>query len=88
MIYLNTNWGIMFQEIDSGSNLNQRSLAELDLRKKNLLVLAVERRGQFFSFPKGVETLTVGDRVYIFGDLESYHAIITKEEPPPDPDQT
>lgn len=84
MIHLNTNWGIVFQEIESSSNLNKRSLAELDLRKKNLLVLAVERNGQFFPFPKGLETLTVGDRVYIFGDLESYHAIITREEPPAD----
>ena len=81
MIHLNTNWGIVFQEIESCSNLNRRSLAELDLRKKNLLVLAVERRGQFFPFPKGLETMTVGDRVYIFGDLEAYHAITTKEAP-------
>jgi len=43
------------------------SLAELNLRKKELLVLAIIRQGKFTVFPKGPEILTVGDQVLVFG---------------------
>lgn len=43
------------------------TLSELDLRKKNLLVLAILRAGQFVVFPKGPEVLSTGDRLVIFG---------------------
>jgi len=43
------------------------TLSELDLRKKNLLVLAILRAGQFVVFPKGPEVLATGDRLVIFG---------------------
>lgn len=76
IINLNSTWGIVFQEIDENSILKDRSLAELDLRKKNLLVLAIERGDQTVSFPKGVETLAVGDRLVIFGDLNYYRGML------------
>ncbi len=43
------------------------TLSELDLRKKNLLVLAILRAGQLVAFPKGPEVLATGDRLIIFG---------------------
>jgi hypothetical protein len=43
------------------------TLAELNLRKRELLVLAVIRKAKFTVFPKGPEILTSGDRVLVFG---------------------
>lgn len=73
--HLNSNWGIIYEEIKEGSILKARSLAELDLRKKNLLVLAVQREGQILPFPKGLEMLGAGDRVVMFGDLNAYRGL-------------
>ncbi len=70
---LNQNWGIIYKEIDDGSGVNSKTLAELDLRKKNLLVLAIERQGRITPFPKGLEVLTTGDRMVMFGELYSFH---------------
>ncbi|HEY8343596.1 MAG TPA: TrkA C-terminal domain-containing protein [Bacillota bacterium] len=43
------------------------TLAELNLRKRELLVLAIIRNNKFTVFPKGPEILTAGDRVLVFG---------------------
>jgi hypothetical protein len=43
------------------------TLSQLDLRKKNLLVLAILRPGRMIVFPKGQEVLAAGDRLLIFG---------------------
>jgi hypothetical protein len=75
IIRLNSNWGIIYKEIDADSSLIQKSLAELDLRKKNLLVLAIERNSQLTQFPKGLEIIQAGDRVVMFGDLTTYRAV-------------
>lgn len=75
ILNLNHNWGIIYKEIDAGSAVNLKTLAELDLRKKNLLVLSIERQGQLAPFPKGLEVLTTGDRMVMFGDLYSFHSI-------------
>lgn len=76
IINLNQNWGFIFQEITEDSGFNKKSLAELDLRKKSLLVLAIERQGQMLPFPKGVEVLMLGDKIAIFGDLNYYKGLL------------
>ncbi|HHU51690.1 MAG TPA: hypothetical protein GXZ36_07730 [Firmicutes bacterium] len=43
------------------------TLAELNLRKRELLVLAIIRKNKFTVFPKGPEILAAGDRVLVFG---------------------
>ena len=73
-VYINGNWGIIYLSIHNDSLLKGKSLAELDLRKKNLLVLAVERNEEVQAFPKGIEVLEEGDRIVIFGDLNSYRS--------------
>lgn len=75
VISLNSNWGIIFVEVQSDSWLSAKTLAELDLRKKNLLVLAIIRQGQIVSFPKGLESLSVGDRAVIFGDTNYFKGL-------------
>ncbi len=75
VLNLNYNWGIIYKEIGFNSGVTSKTLAELDLRKKNLLVLAIERHGELTPFPKGLEVLAAGDRMVMFGDLFSYHSI-------------
>ncbi len=43
------------------------TLAELDLRKKELLVLSISRSGKITIFPKGPEILLADDRLLVFG---------------------
>lgn len=43
------------------------TLAELDLRRKELLVLSIARAGKVVVFPKGPEVLLAGDRLLVFG---------------------
>lgn len=43
------------------------TLAELDLRRKELLVLSIVRGGKVVIFPKGPEVLLAGDRLLVFG---------------------
>ena len=43
------------------------TLAELDLRRKELLVLSISRAGKTIIFPKGPEVLLADDRLLVFG---------------------
>lgn len=43
------------------------TLAELDLRRKELLVMAITRAGKVILFPKGPEVLMANDRLLVFG---------------------
>ncbi len=79
ILNLNQNWGIIYKEIGEDSGMESKTLAELDLRKKNLLVLAIDRGGQLTPFPKGLEVLAPGDRLVMFGDLYSYHGIFESD---------
>ena len=54
----------------SGLNWAGHTLGELDLRKKNLLVLAIIRNDEIIPFPKGVELLRDRDDLLIFGVLD------------------
>jgi hypothetical protein len=75
ILHFTSDWGIIYQEIGANSFLIGKSLAEMDLRKKNLLILAIERDNQLNPFPKGLETIQAGDRIVMFGDLSAYHTI-------------
>jgi hypothetical protein len=75
ILFTNDNWGVVYTGIDPHSRWDQKSLAELDLRKKNLLVLAVEHQGQLLPFPKGSEVLFPDDRVLLFGEMSSYREV-------------
>lgn len=79
ILNLNHNWGIVYKKIGAGSGVNLKTLAELDLRKKNLLVLAIDRQGELTTFPKGLEVLNTGDRMVMFGDLYSFHSIFDND---------
>lgn len=75
IIELNSQWGMVFLAVRPDSCIAAKTLAELDLRKKNLLVLAIERQNQTIPFPKGFEVLLPGDRLVMFGDLNYYRGL-------------
>lgn len=52
-----------------GLNWEGHTLGELDLRKKNLLVLAIIRGEEIIPFPKGPEMLKHNDDLLIFGSM-------------------
>jgi hypothetical protein len=74
---LDSGWGIIRLTVRERSFFNAKSLAELDLRKKNLLILAIVRTENIVPFPKGAEILIPGDRLVIFGDLDYYMGLKT-----------
>lgn len=56
------------------------TLAELDLRRKELLVLSIVRPGQIIVFPKGPEVLLVDDRLLVFGETATLPVGIDGED--------
>ncbi len=76
ILHFTADWGIIYKEIPRDSFLLEKTLAELDLRKKSLLILAIERNHQLNPFPKGLERLEAGDRIVMFGDLGAYQSIL------------
>ncbi|HHW12438.1 MAG TPA: hypothetical protein GXX33_05490 [Firmicutes bacterium] len=51
------------------------TLAELDLRRKELLVLSITRAGKVIIFPKGPEVLLADDRLLVFGKTATLPAV-------------
>lgn len=56
------------------------TLAELDLRKKELLVLSIVRSGNVMVFPKGPEVLFADDQLLVFGKSATLPAPTLQDE--------
>ena len=71
LISLKNNYGVFRVLLRTGDNAcsswSGRSLADLNLRKKDLLVLAINRGQEMIPFPKGPEILALGDELLVFG---------------------
>lgn len=76
---LDGEWGLVFHQIQVDSIFTGKSLAELDWRKQNLLVLAIKRAGQWQTFPKGSERLRTEDGLVLFGELHCYRQLLPKQ---------
>lgn len=67
---LSEEYGVYEIMLDSSGAVQEwvgTTLAELDLRRKELLVLSIVREGKVVIFPKGSEVLLAGDRLLVFG---------------------
>lgn len=53
-----------------GRPFSGSSLADLDLRRSGLLVLAIGRDGRYTHFPKGQEVIAAGDRLLMYGRIK------------------
>ena len=72
ILHLPDGYLIFSGRVEPGGPLCGASLADLDLRRHGLLVLAIERsHGDYVSFPKGQETLVQKDLLIIYGRPQS-----------------
>ena len=62
--------------IPDKSELSGKTLAESNLRDKDMVVLTLTRNGKVISNPKGTRLLEVGDRLLCFGPLETMKSLI------------
>lgn len=56
------------------------TLSELDLKEKNLQVLAIERGPRFMPIPSGDARLTYGDCLIVYGDREALQRVFQPAE--------
>jgi hypothetical protein len=82
LIPLKNNYGVFQVLLQAGDNACSswagRSLADLNLRKKDLLVLAINRGQEMLPFPKGPEILALGDELLVFGCFNELFLNISK----------
>lgn len=81
---LSNTYGIFRIVLNPGSFLAHNwvghSLAELNLRKKNLLVLSVTREETIIPFPKGPEVFLAGDELLVFGRARELGQWLSEEK--------
>lgn len=67
--------------IAAGSSLSNRTIAESDAGKGNVLILAIERDGQELALaPRGDHRLLTGDTLFVMGDAEDLRSLGAKLE--------
>ncbi len=69
-------YGVGEIPIPDKSELSGKTLAESNLRDKDMVVLTLTRNGKVISNPKGTRLLEVGDRLLCFGPLETMKSLI------------
>lgn len=64
-------YGVSQIEVCKSSPMLSRTLIESDLRKHDITVLAVERRGEVIANPDAKTMILLGDKLICFGKLEN-----------------
>lgn len=72
LLHLGGDYKVLVVPVDEGDALANRSLAELNLRQRGMLTLAVERRdGTFIGVPPLELRIEPGDQVTIYGRVRA-----------------
>lgn len=71
VLRLGTSYGIAEVWIKDDSDLLGLTLGQAELTERNILVLAIEREGQFIHMPRSYDRIEEGDTLLVYGDLES-----------------
>jgi len=74
-----TRFDIVTIDVKEDSHLYGRSLASLNLRKLNCMVISVMRNDEMITNPKADLVFEVGDKVWIAGELTSANYLISSE---------
>jgi ribosomal protein S6--L-glutamate ligase len=77
---LKVGYGILEIDVDEGGDLADRTLGELRLRDRDIIVLSIMRGDLTIPNPKGDRRLLAGDRLFCFGSTGSLKALA----PPPE----
>lgn len=78
VLRLGALYGIAEVWIKDDSDLLGLTLAQAELTEKNILVLAIEREGQFIHMPRSYDRLEEDDTLLVYGDLESLRQLSKK----------
>ncbi len=71
LLFLTGGYGVSRIDVDKSSPLIDKSLAESDLRKKDIMVLAIVRGDSTIANPAANTKIRLGDELISFGNLES-----------------
>lgn len=71
VLRLGDTYGVAEVWIKEGSELAGKTLAQAELTEKTILVLAIEREGQFIHMPRSFDRIQEGDKLLIYGDLKN-----------------
>ncbi|MFH0732943.1 MAG: TrkA C-terminal domain-containing protein [Candidatus Omnitrophota bacterium] len=71
--FLLTSGGYVISQIEicKSNPLLGRALSESELKKEDILVLSIEREGQYIPNPQASAVINLGDRLICFGRLEN-----------------
>jgi ribosomal protein S6--L-glutamate ligase len=75
---LKAGWGILETRVEDGGELAHRSLAELGLRERDIVILSILRGDITIPNPKGDRRLLPGDVIVCFGNLLSLKALVPR----------
>lgn len=76
VLQLTGDYRIVELQVTPGDWLVDKSLAEAELNREGILVLAVQRRnGDFVGAPRGATKLSREDTVYVYGNIEQIRAL-------------
>jgi hypothetical protein len=71
LLFLTGGYGVSRIDVDKNSPLIDKSLAESDLRKKDITVLAIVRGDSTIANPAANTKIRLGDELISFGNLEN-----------------
>ena len=78
---LKSGYGVVEITVQCGSELADRTLAELSLRDRNVQVLSIARKTAVLPNPRGAERLHVGDVLLCFGSYASLRPLLPSALP-------
>jgi hypothetical protein len=75
LLHFTDGYGMVKGIIPKRSSLVGKSLIEAKLTMKGILVLGIERSGNWLPIPKPNETIEVDDRLVVYGSLDILHEL-------------
>jgi ribosomal protein S6--L-glutamate ligase len=76
---LDKGYGVAEFAITASSNLRDRTLAELALGDRDVMVLSVQRGGIFIPNPRGDQKLLLGDQILCYGKNLALKQLIPRD---------
>ncbi|MCA9600776.1 MAG: hypothetical protein KC417_02055, partial [Myxococcales bacterium] len=73
---LSAGHAVMDVPVEAGSPLADRSLQELALRERDIVVLTITRDNEVISVPRGSHVLRVGDNILCYGNTEELKQLV------------
>ncbi len=70
LLHLIEGYGLVRAAIKEGSQLAGKTLEEIKLRRKKLLVFGIERGKKWISIPSPGEVIKAGDKLVVYGPLD------------------